>query len=122
MTTNKTNVVYAVFADGNFKSWLYGAFCQLVDIPKIYGYNGTDSQTDIVMKNLSYKLFSGESSHLFGSYVYNEQVKEKEILNQSSEFHLGVFYLNEDELKDDSIFEQLKTQSPNKLIAIIPNE
>lgn len=69
------NMVCAIFADGKFVSWTYGAFMQLVEEPKIY--KCSDEQIKIIFGNFNYKIKRLEEQSKLNFY----NTKGNEIIN-----------------------------------------
>lgn len=120
MTPNRA--IYALYSGGEFISWLYGAFAQLVTEPKVYWYDGSDSQTQIVKENATYKISSLDRKSRFGLSIVDEgQDSEKERLKAYSSFQLGAFYLHENEISLATL-ENIKQNGPTELIDLVKEE
>lgn len=126
MENKKDKMIFAIFGDGEFISWTYGIFMQLVDVPKVYSHS--ESQINTVVSNFRSKIRNlNTSSELGLAIIDSGQNSEKKTLSKYKEFDLRMYlidieredpgYYSEDKLK--KIISNIDVNDMNSFAALI---
>lgn len=122
----KNKVVFAIFGNGNFISWTYGMFTQLVDFPKIY--DESEKQIEVVVKNFYSKIRKIKNPINLSQYhpgfklVDLGSEHDNSILSNYSEFELKMYYIGDKEEYSQDDLNSINLETPVKVFPYIETD